>query len=271
MPLSLWWINYILCYFFALSLLPLLFPIHFKWRITIHTSFWPVLCCLHHIPDLVECLGRGRWMEGHHGCSLWVWWSLEFKGITATEWLGETPGRGGVWETVCLCESELESARPAHLNPVPFNPPTQSQLTSCSVLGPNPHILQPSPGHKLPFSFPPPFPSALHLHSLFTCYANHHHHTNIVSFTCPISVIVSWRWAVDQQCAPFLDKPFKICVLGQLITAVPQGTFCHQSSFVIVQAKCSAFFLVNEVCPLDQKCTVWLEAKSGVSKYWPMP
>lgn len=77
-------------------------------------------------------------------------------------------GCGGVWSLrallpqncwadcqagcVSVCERERESARPAHLNPVRSNPPTQSQLTSGSLSGPNPHILHSSPlGHKVPF------------------------------------------------------------------------------------------------------------------------
>lgn len=72
---------------------------------------------------------------------------------------GQSARRGGVCAClfVCayLCAFVLGSARPAHLNPVPSNPPARSQLTSSSVQGPNPHILQSSPGHKVPFCPPP--------------------------------------------------------------------------------------------------------------------
>lgn len=139
---------------------------------------------------------------------------------------------------VCLhvCECEPESARPAHLNPVPSNPPTQSQLTSCSLPGPNPHILQSSPGHKVPFcplSSPhihPSFPSALHLHSLFTCYANHHQHSVICLSCC---CHCSWQRDVAQQCAPLLDKPFEISRLWQLITPIPQGASRHRPALCL--------------------------------------
>lgn len=149
---------------------------------------------------------------------MWVWWSLEFKGITATELPGRVPGRG------CVCVRE--SARPAHLNPVPSNPPTQSQLTSCSLPGPNPHILQSSPpGHKVPFCplSSPPISIASSLAMPIS--------TSTVSFACPIAVIVLGR-EVAQQCAPLLDKPFEISRLGELITPIPQGASRHQSSFV---------------------------------------
>lgn len=102
-------------------------------------------------------------------CFGWVWWSLEFKGITATE----LPGR------VCVGERERESARPAHLNPVPSNPSTQSQLTSCSLPGPNPHILQSSDIKCLSVLSRPQ-----QIHSLFTYYASLHQHGVICSSHC---------------------------------------------------------------------------------------
>ncbi|KAF6734315.1 Protein ENL [Oryzias melastigma] len=86
--------------------------------------------------------------DAQTGRSVRVWRCVKFKDITATEWPGRVPGREGVCAYLCVCE--LQSARPAHLSPIASNPhpPMPSQLTSCSLLRPNSHILQPFPQHK---------------------------------------------------------------------------------------------------------------------------
>ena len=127
---------------------------------------------------------------------------------------------------VFLCVWESESARPAHLNPVPSNPPTQSHLMSCSLSGPNPHILQSSPGHKVPFcplSSPPR--SLLHSISIASSLA-----LPITTAQCHLLVLSLSLFLAErssQQCAPLLDKPFEISQLGQLITPIPQGASWH--------------------------------------------
>lgn len=108
-----------------------------------------VLCCPYHIPDFVnssEGGGVDGWRDftaAYFGCG--GVWSL--RALLTQNSQAECQA-GCVW----VRERELESSRPAHLRPVPFNPPTQSQLTSYLVPGPNPHILQSSPGHKVPLS-----------------------------------------------------------------------------------------------------------------------
>lgn len=147
----------------------------------------------------------------------------------------------------------LGSARPAHLNPVPSNPPVQSQLTSSSVQGPNPHILQSSPGHKVPFCPPPVLTTSLHP-SLPPALNPHQHCVICVARCCHCS----WQTDVVQQRDPLLDKPFEIALLGHLITLIPLGVSLHESSFVYVQAFSSWVSSLN-THEIQRFCSRWIQ------------
>lgn len=164
----------------------------------------------YHIPDCVDSSGEGAddWRDStaaHCGCG--GVWSLRAL-LPQNGWAECQAGR-------CVCLFLCVSRTPAHLHPVPSNPPTQSQLTSHSEPGPNPRILQSSPGHKVPFCplSPPPLntTSPTHtsrplLHSISTASSLYGPITtsSTLSFAWPATVIVLGRREVTHSVALFL-------------------------------------------------------------------
>ncbi len=155
--------------------------------------------CHCHVYDFAKSSVWGNcwWLEGLHGCSLWVWWSLEFKGITATEWLGRVPGRGGVCVCVCVCVCVRVSLRvPDQLISIlsPLIPPLSPSSRAALCRGQIPTFLSPLLDIKclsVPSRPPAPhpaFPSALIASSLAMPIT-----TSTVSFACPVVVIVLGR------------------------------------------------------------------------------
>lgn len=176
--------------------------------------------------------GRGGhwWLEGVHGGSLWVWWSLEFKGITATEWPGRAPG-GEVYVHACLCVCVCVRSCwgvPDQLISIlsPLIPPLGPSSRAPRCRGQIPTFFSPPLDIKcLSVPRPPPplaSPPALYLHQhCVTCVARCCH--------------CSWQTVVAQQRDPLLDKPFEIVLLGLLITPIPLGASLHESGFVSVR------------------------------------